>query len=320
LVTRIAVLRPLPASAIEQLRTLGQVDVTDLGRPLSPGEAREAVRGASAIVTLPSDRVDGALLDAAGDQLRVVANFAVGYDNFDLDACRERGVVATNTPDTLVETTADLAFALILAGLRRVAEGDRLIRARRPWAFSWDFMLGRDAWGSTLGIVGLGAIGQAVARRARGFQMDVVYAQRHAVPPELERSLDARRLALAELLAQSDVVSLHVPLTPQTRHLIDAAALRRMKPTAHLVNTARGPVVDEAALVEALRDGTIASAGLDVFEHEPDVHPGLLELENVVLMPHLGSATVATRERMALRAARNVVEVLSGRPAPDALT
>jgi glyoxylate reductase len=318
-VVRIAVLRPLPEPAIELLRTLGQVDVTDLGRPLTAEEAGEAVAGAAAIVTLPSDRVDGALLDAAGDQLRVVANFAVGYDNIDLDACRERGVVATNTPDTLVETTADLAFALILAGLRRVAEGDRLIRAQRPWAFSWDFMLGRDAWGSTLGIVGLGAIGQALARRARGFQMDLVYTQRHPAPPELERALGARRLPLEELLAQSDVVSLHVPLTPQTRHLLDAAALRRMKPTAHLVNTARGPVVDEAALVEALRDGTIASAGLDVFEHEPDVHPGLLELENVVLLPHLGSATVATRERMALRAARNVVEVLSGRSAPDAL-
>jgi glyoxylate reductase len=317
---RIVVLRPLPEPALELLRGAGEVAVVDAGRPLSEAEAHEAVRGASAIVTLPTDRIDGALLDAAGEQLRIVANFAVGFDNLDLDACRARNVAATNTPDTLVETTADLAFALILAGMRRVAEGDRLIRAKRPWRFSWDFMLGRDAWGSTLGIVGLGAIGQAVARRARAFQMDVVYSQRHEAPPELERELGARRLPLDDLLETADVVTLHLPLTPETRHLIDAAALRRMKRTAHLVNTARGPVVDEAALVEALRDGTIASAGLDVFEREPQVHDGLLELENVVLVPHLGSATVDTRVRMALRAARNVVEVLSGRPAPDDLT
>jgi glyoxylate reductase len=319
-VVRIVVLRPLPEPALELLREHGEVVVVDADAPLSVDQAHAAVRGADAIVTMPRDRVDAALLDAAGGQLRVVANFAVGYDNLDLDACRARGVAATNTPDTLVETTADLAFALILAGLRRVAEGDRLIRARRPWAWRWDFMLGRDAWGSTLGIVGLGAIGRAVARRARGFSMPVLYAQRHAAPPAVEEELGARRLPLDELLAAADVVSLHVPLTPQTHHLIDAAALRSMKPTAHLVNTARGPVVDEAALADALRGGDIASAGLDVFEREPEVHPGLLELENVVLMPHLGSASVATRERMALRAARNVVEALAGRRAPDDLT
>ena len=317
---RIVSLRPLPEPAVELLRSAGEVTVVDAGRPLSPQEAYEAVRGASAIVALPTDRIDGALLDAAGEQLKVVANFAVGFDNLDLDACRARGVAATNTPDTLVETTADMAFALILDGLRRVAEGDRLIRAQRPWQLRWDFMLGRDAWGSTLGIVGLGAIGQAVARRAGGFGMTVLYHQRHAAPPDLEEALGARRVPLDELLETADVVTLHVPLTPGTRHLIDAAALRRMKPAAHLVNTARGPVVDEAALVQALLDGTIASAGLDVFEREPEVHPGLLELENVVLVPHLGSATVDTRVRMALRAARNVVEVLAGRPAPDDLT
>jgi lactate dehydrogenase-like 2-hydroxyacid dehydrogenase len=319
-VVRIVVLRPLPEPALELLRGAGEVTVVDAGRPLTVEEAHEAVRGASAVVSLPTDRIDGALLDAAGTQLKVVANFAVGFDNLDLDACRDRGVAATNTPDTLVETTADLAFALILGGMRRVAEGDRLIRARRPWTFSWDFMLGRDAWGTRLGIVGFGAIGQAVARRAAGFRMEVVYTRRRAATPEVDEALGARRLPLDELLETSDVVTLHVPLTHATRHLIDGGALRRMRRTAHLVNTARGPVVDEAALVEALQDGTIASAGLDVFEHEPDVHPGLLELENVLLVPHLGSATIDTRARMALRAARNVIEVLAGRPAPDDLT
>ena len=264
-------------------------------------------------------QVDADLVDAAGPELKVVANFAVGYDNIDLDACRRRGVAATNTPDTLVDTTADLAFALILAAPRRVAEGDRLIRAGRPWGFRWDFMLGHDVHGATLGIVGLGAIGRAVARRARGFDMPVLYAQRRRAPADVEAALGARYVPLGDLLATSDVVTLHCPHTPETHHLVDAAALAAMRPTAYLVNPARGPIVDERGLVDALERGEIAGAGLDVFEREPDVHPGLAAREDVVLVPHLGSATWATRERMGLRAAGNVVAVLSGRPAPDAL-
>ncbi len=257
---------------------------------------------------------------ATGPQLKVVANFAVGYDNIDLEACRAAGVVATNTPDTLVETTADLAFALMLATPRRIVEGDRLIRAGRPWSWSWDFMLGRDAWGSTLGLIGLGAIAQAVVRRAKGFSMDVVYSKPDRADPAVERELGVRYVSFDELLASSDIVSLHCPLTDATRHLIDAAALAKMRPTAFLINTARGAIVDEAALVRALDRGDIAGAGLDVFEREPVVHPGLKQRANVVLVPHLGSATIDTRERMALRAVANVEAVLTGKPAPDDLT
>jgi glyoxylate reductase len=318
-VVRIAVTRALPEGGLEVLRRLGDVWVNPEPRPLGREALHAAVRGVDAIVTMPADPVDGALLDAAGPQLRIVANYAVGFDNIDVEACRVRGVAATNTPDSLVETTADLAFALILAAARRLGEGERLVRAQRPWAWSWDFMLGRDVWGSTLGVVGLGAIGRAVARRGLGFGMQVVYAGRRAAPPEVEAELRARRLPLDELLASADVVSLHVPLGPETRHLIDAAALARMRPTAVLVNTARGPIVDEAALAAALRDGQIAAAGLDVFEREPEVHPDLLACENAVLVPHVGSATWATRERMALRAVRNVEAVLSGRAPIDPL-
>jgi lactate dehydrogenase-like 2-hydroxyacid dehydrogenase len=319
-VVRIAVSRALPEAGLAELRQAGEVWVNMEPRMLRPEELQEAARGAAALVTMPVDRVDDALLDAAGPQLQIVANYAVGYDNIDVEACRRRGVAATNTPDTLVETTADLAFALILAACRRVTEADRLMRARTPWTWTWDFMLGHDVHGSTLGIVGLGAIGRAVARRARGFDMRVVYSGRRDAPADVERALDARRLPLGELLTVSDVVSIHVPLSPETHHLIDADALARMKPTAFLVNTARGPIVDEAALADALARGTIAGAGLDVFEREPAVHPGILACENVVLMPHLGSATWATRERMALRAVRNVTAVLRGEPAPDDLT
>ena len=219
-------------------------------------------------------------------------------------------------PDTLVETTADLAFALILATPRRIVEGDRLIRAGRPWSWSWDFMLGRDAWGSTLGLVGLGAIAKAVVRRAKGFQMDVVYWKPERADEALEQELGVRYVTFDELLERSDIVSLHCPLNDATKHLINAAALAKMQPTAFLINTARGAIVDEAALVRALDKGVIAGAGLDVFEREPVVHPGLKQRANVVLVPHLGSATIDTRERMAMRAVANVEAALAGSPCP----
>jgi glyoxylate reductase len=273
------------------------------------------VRGASAVVTLLHDRVDDRFLDAAGSGLRCVANVAVGYDNIDVAAASARGVLVTNTPGVLTDATADLAMAMILAVTRRLGEGDRLLRARRPWSWHMFFMLGSGLAGKTLGIVGLGAIGAATARRARAFGMEIVYTSRRAAPPELEASLGgARRFSLAELLSTADIVSLHVPLRDETRHLIDGDALAAMRPGAYLINTARGPIVDEDALVHALRSGTIAGAALDVFEHEPDVHPGLLELDNVVLLPHLGSATIETRTAMAVLAARNVRAVLGGEP------
>jgi glyoxylate reductase len=313
---RIVVTRALPSAAVALLDPAGEVWMSPLDRPLRPQELHEAVHGADAVLTLLHDTVDEAFLDAAGDSLRVVANVAVGYDNVDVDACRRRGVVVTNTPGVLTDATADLAFGLILMVTRRLGEGERLVRRRKRWTWSFDFHLGTGIQGKTLGIVGLGQIGTAVARRARAFGMTVAYHGRRRAAPELERELDARLLPLDELLASSDVVSLHCPLTRDTRHLIDARRLALMRPTAFLVNTTRGPVVDEAALVDALHAGALAGAGLDVFEREPEVHPGLLELEQVVLLPHLGSSTVETRLAMATLAARNALAVLQGIPPP----
>ena len=306
---RIVVTRGLPEPALAALRDSGaDVWVSPEDRALEPGELHAAVRGADAAVVMLHDCVDDAFLDAAGGQLRVVANVAVGYDNVDVEAVRRRGVRFTNTPGVLTDATADLAIALMLAITRRLGEGERLLRAREPWAWAIDFMLGRGLRGKTLGIVGYGEIGRAVAERARAFGMEVVFTRR-----------SPGGVTHAQLLERSDVVSLHCPLTEETRHLIDADALRAMRDDAYLVNTARGPVVDEAALAAALRDGVIAGAALDVFEREPEVHPGLLDLDNVVLVPHLGSATRETRTAMAELAAANVLAVLRGDEPPTAV-
>ncbi len=307
---KIVVTRNLPASALDALRDSGaDVWVSPHDRALEPAELHAAVRGAHAVVTMLHDRVDGAFLDAAGPQVKVVANVAVGYDNVDVEAARERGVTITNTPGVLTDATADLAIALLLAITRRIGEGERLIPSERPWAWSIDFMLGRGLRGKTLGIVGYGEIGQATAARARAFGLDVVYTKR-------SRGDDPGQVELEELLERSHIVSLHCPLTPETRHLIDREALARMRDDAYLINTARGPVVDEAALAAALRDGVIAGAGLDVFEREPEVHPDLIGLDNAVLIPHLGSATVETRTAMAELAAANAIAVLAGDAPP----
>ncbi len=306
----------MPAPALELLRAAGEVAATDHEGPLPRQRLLELVAGADAILTLLHDRVDAELLDAAGPRLRCVANVAVGHDNVDLGAAAKRGVLVANTPGVLDDATADLTLALILAAARRLGEGERLLRSGRPWRWGMDFMLGQDLRGKLLGIVGLGAIGSKVAERARAFGMEIAYASRTPADPAAVAALGAERLDLDELLARADVVSLHCPLTPQTRHLIGAAQLRAMKPTALLVNAARGPVVDEEALVEALREKRIAAAGLDVYEHEPRLHPGLLGLENVVLAPHLGSATVETRRAMAELAARNAIAAIRGEPLP----
>jgi glyoxylate reductase len=309
---RIVVTRRIPEPGLDVLRASAETWVSPYDRPLDVEELHAAVAGAEAVVTLLHDAVDDAFLDAAGTRLRVVANVAVGYDNIDVPACARRGVTVTNTPGVLTDATADLAFALILMATRRLGEGERYVRSGASWSWSMDFMLGSGLQGKTLGVVGLGQIGAATAERARSFGMAVAYAGPRRADPAAEAALDARYLPLAELLSMADVVTLHCPLVPETRHLIDAAALARMRPTAFLVNTSRGPVVDEAALVDALRTGVIAGAGLDVYEHEPIVHPGLLELDNVVLLPHLGSATTETRTAMAVLAARNVAAVLRG--------
>lgn len=309
---RIAVTVRLPEAAADLLRAQSDVLLPLLDQPLSAAELHAAAAGADGAVVSLRDRIDDAFLDAAGPQLRVVANVGVGYDNVDVAACAARGVIVTNTPGVLTDATADLAFALILMATRRLGEAERLVRAGRPWGFTLDFMLGTGITGKTLGIVGLGQIGTAVAHRASAAGMEIVYTGRGPVSPELESELAARFVSLDELLATADVISIHTPLTDETRGLIDQAALARMKPTAFLVNTSRGAVVDEAVLAQALRDGTIAGAGLDVYAHEPAVHPALLELENVVLLPHLGSATVETRTAMAVLAARNALAVVSG--------
>jgi glyoxylate reductase len=312
--SRIVVTRRVPEPALELLRGSGaDVWLSPHDRPLTIEELHAAVAGADAVLTLLHDRVDDAFLDAAGPGLRVVANVAVGYDNVDVPACARRGVVATNTPGVLTDATADLAFALILMATRRLGEGERLVRSGARWSWSMFFLLGMGLQDKLLGIVGLGQIGTATARRARAFGMRIAYTGRRRAAPELERELDATFVeSLDALLERADVVSLHCPLTPGTHHLIDARRLARMRPTAYLVNTTRGPVVDEAALADALSDGVIAGAGLDVFEREPEVHPGLLELENVVLIPHLGSATVETRTAMGVLAAQNALAVLAG--------
>jgi glyoxylate reductase len=308
--TTFAVTAALPGRAPEMLAAAGDVrDAPGPGR-LERAQLLALVEGVDVALTMLSVRVDEEFLDAAGTNLRGICNVAVGFDNVDLAACARRGVVVTNTPGVLDDATADLAFALILAARRRLGEAERLVRAGKPWEWGMGFMVGHDLRGGRLGIVGLGGIGARVAARGLGFGMEIAYYGRRESPRAAE--LEATRLDLDELLATSDVVSLHTPLTPETRHLIGARELGLMKPTATLVNTARGAVVDEAALVEALREGRIAGAGLDVFEHEPDVHPGLLELENVVLVPHIGSATVETRATMAELAARNAIAIARG--------
>jgi glyoxylate reductase len=249
----------------------------------------------------------------------LIANVAVGYDNIDLDAATERGILVTNTPGILTDTTADLAFALLLAAARRITEGHDYIHAGRWTRWTIDLMIGRDIHHRTLGILGMGRIGQAVARRAAGFSMRILYHDPARISPELERELNAEFVTKERLLRASDFISLHIPLTAETHHAIGEAELRMMKPEAVLVNTTRGPVVDEAALVRALAERWITAAGLDVFEHEPQVHPGLLKCPNAVLVPHIGSASVETRTRMSVMAAENAVAALTGRRPPNLL-
>ncbi|HWE40147.1 MAG TPA: D-glycerate dehydrogenase [Isosphaeraceae bacterium] len=282
--------------------------------PLAPEALRAAVRGRDAILCLLTDRIDADVLDAA-EGCRVVANMAVGFNNVDVAEATRRGILVTNTPGVLTEATADLTWALLLGVARRVAEGDREMRAGRFEGWGPLYMLGGDVTGRVLGLVGPGRIAVAVAERAVGFKMPLIYCGRRA-SPDLE-ALGARRRSLEELLAEADFVSLHVPLSAETRHLIDAGALARMKPTAYLINTARGPVVDEPALVAALRDRRIAGAGLDVYEDEPRMAAGLADCPNTVLLPHLGSATVDTRAAMARIAAENLAAALRGRRPPN---
>ncbi len=308
----------LPEAVIRSIAAEHEVDVNPNDYPMKRSEILARLPDKQGFLCMITDSVDAELL-AHAPQLKMIANYGVGYNNIDLAAATARGVPVSNTPGVLTDATADAAFALMLACARRVVEGDRRTRQGRFRHWAPLHFLGTEVSGKTLGIVGLGRIGRAVCRRAAGFGMRVLYHNRHRLPAEEEARLGAVYADLADLLAAADFVSLHVPLTEDTRCLIDADALRRMKPTAYLINTARGPVVDETALVQALQEGRIAGAGLDVYENEPDLAPGLAELENTVLLPHIGSATIETRTRMAELAAENLLAGLRGRKPPNCL-
>ena len=306
---KILVTREIPDAGLHLLRDF---DVTVVSEsPPERGELLEFVRGAAGILPTVTEKMDAEVMDAAGDGLKVIANMAVGYDNVDLDAAGERNVVVTNTPEVLNETTADTAFLLLLAAARRLGEAERLLRSGGWEAWGPMQLTGPDVWGKKLGVVGFGRIGQAVARRARGFDMEVLYHDQYR-NESAEKETGAQYLELDELLRTCDFISVHTPLTPETRHLIGQGELDLMQPTSVLVNSSRGPVVDEGALADALAERRIFAAGLDVYEAEPEVHPKLLELENVVLAPHIGSASIETRNKMAALAAENIVAVLAG--------
>lgn len=311
----VLVTRRLPAASVARLALAHDVDIHAGDAPLPVEDLHERLHGKDAVVVLLPDKMDKAAIDAAGPSLQVIANVAVGYDNLDVAYARARGILCTNTPGVLTDATADLTWALILGITRRVGEGERIIRANAWKGWSFDFMLGTSLQGKTLGIVGAGRIGRAVAERGKAFGMSVAVSSRR--DPGWP---GAAYLSLERLIPESDVLSLHVPMTADTRHLIDKTALTRMKRSAYLINTTRGPVVDEAALAWALREHLIAGAGLDVFEREPEVHPDLLGLENVLMVPHLGSATRETRKAMADLAVDNVLAVLANQPAITPIT
>ena len=303
----------LPAEALALIPKEISVDYHDSLDALPRSELMARIRGKDGLICHILSTVDDELL-AAVPTLKVVANVAVGYNNIDVAAARHRGVVVTNTPDVLTETTADFAWALLMAAARRVAEADRFVRSGQWDRWRWDLLWGADIHGKTLGVVGFGRIGRAVARRALGFNMRVLYQDAVQADAAVERDLRASRVDLEALLRESDFVSLHTPFLPETRHLMNARTLRLMKRSAILVNAARGPVVEETALVRALQEGWIAGAGLDVFEEEPKVHPWLRSLTNVVMAPHIGSASLDTRIAMATLAVRNCLAVLDGKP------
>jgi len=313
---RALVTRLLPPAVMDRLRRETALALEPADRVLTPAELIAAIAPCDALLPSVTETIDAAVIGAA-PQLRVIANFGVGFNHIDVAAATARRIFVTNTPGVLTETTADIAFGLLIAAGRRFSEGERLARSGQ-WA-GWGplQLLGHDIAGATLGLVGFGRIGRAMARRARGFGMRVIYCGRSRLPADVERDLGVEHRERDALLDESDFVSLHVAYTPETHHLIDQGALARMKPTAVLVNTSRGAVVDESALVQALRQGTIAAAGLDVFEREPRMEPGLAGLPNCVLLPHLGSATIGTRTRMGMMAVDNLLAACRGERPPN---
>ncbi len=314
---RVFVARIIPAEGLDAVRAGCDMDLWEDELPPPRAELLRRVAGCDGVLTLLTDRVDDEFLDAAGLGLRVVANYAVGFDNIDVPACSRRGVAVGNTPGVLTETTADLAFALLMAAARRVAEGDRYVRAGHWRTWGPMLLMGPDVYGSTIGIVGFGRIGQAVARRAQGFGMEILYHDVARLPDSVTAPLGATYVAMDELLSRSDYVSLHVNLTAETKHLINAGTLASMKSTAVLVNTSRGPVVDQRALAAALRDGVIWAAALDVTDPEPiPMDDALVGLDNCLIVPHIASASRVTRGKMAAMAAANLLAGVRGEPLP----
>jgi len=311
-VAKIVVTGKIPEVALEKLKKSHEVISWGEETPISRDELLKRVSGANVIVSLLTEKIDEEVLTSAGNDLKAVCNVAVGYNNIDVAACKSKNVLVTNTPGVLTDATADIAMALILMTTRRLSEGERVIRNQDPWAWGMFYMLGSSIQNQTLGIVGMGQIGIATALRAKSFGMKIIYTRRNRLDEKIEKELSAQYVSLDELLQQSDIVSLHCPYSTETHHLISDAQLSKMKKTSYLINTARGPIVNEEALANALINKTIAGAGLDVYENEPKVNEKLLKLDNVVLLPHLGSATVETRTAMATTAANNALEILSG--------
>ena len=313
---QILVTRSLPGNALDNLALSAEIELWNETYPIPENELKKMIKGRDGLLCLLTDPINASIMDSAGGSLKIISNYAVGFNNIDLEAAKQRGIVVTNTPGVLTDATADLAWALLFAAARRIAESDVYLRSG-AWT-GWDpsLMLGVDITGATLGIVGTGRIGAAFAMKSAGFDMKVVYTD--DTPNEsLEKGLGAVRLPLDELLRVSDFISLHVPLLPSTKHLIGERELRLMKPTAILINTSRGPVIDEAALADALDEGIIRGAGLDVYEFEPAVHPKLLKQKNAVLLPHIASATNTTREKMADMAVENLIAFIKGEAPPN---
>ena len=314
----VVVTRKLPDPIETRMMELFDARLNVDDRPMTTAELIEAVRVADVLVPTVTDRIDAAVLAQAGPNLRLIANFGAGVDHIDLASARQRGITVTNTPDVLTEDTADMAMALILSVPRRVVEGERLVRSNKWEGWGPTFMLGHRIWGKRLGIIGMGRIGQAVARRAKGFGLSIHYHNRKRLHPEIETELEATYWeSLDQMMARMDVISVHCPHTPATYHLLSARRLKLMQPHSYLVNTARGEVIDENALTRMLQKKEIAGAGLDVFEHEPAVNPKLLELDNVVLLPHLGSNTIEGRLDMGEKVLINIKTHVDGHNPPD---
>lgn len=313
---RLFLTRALPEPVMAFLQDRAELSYNREDRVLSTEEIKEGVQGKDGLISLVTDTIGEEIIQA-GTELRVISNYAVGYNNIDVETATKHNIAVTNTPGVLTETTADLAWALLMGIARRVVEGDAYTRTGQWRDWAPQLLLGRDVYGATLGLIGMGRIGQAVARRASGFEMKVLYHSRTRLSAAEERSLNVTYMDKDTLLQQADYISLHVPYTSATHHYLGPREFALMKKTAYLINTARGPIVDEKALVHALKNNTIAGAGLDVYENEPQLEPGLTRLSNVILLPHIGSATIKTRTEMGMMAAQNALDVLAGNPCPN---